>query len=530
MFGKGNAASIMAGEGSNSVISIDMCRCIEQVEPNKRRLLHDKLPDVIKGIYIKWPALQKYESDIMGNQAFRLEECLCNIAIKDCEVFGGVDEICIKFTDREVHMLVFKNSDLLEVYKAAISGGKGVEIQSRNEGNIVIMKENLSFDEMTSDSYRRTYYICVECGLNIKRGETIPSKMRVYTPVTLNDNKLMTPIVVRDNGVIETTGNVIVEAVVPILANGVKEVVIKGTGCLSLVSTGEMQPCIGTMTSTGMSYGRWSPSGERPPERIVVDGVTVVCKSLVENFTLGRYGTDEVPEIVLKNNGKIICPEVEGERIVTRQAKAPEGSTKISTKMEYGILRPGMLTADLINPEVKKYMEELPEHMCRFVSVKTQPENIKEAIRLYKMNNKLDLSLVLDGTKTLAHASTVTLLNNLELYSSREFTLESNKISYLADHFTDRQRIAIEDENIVVENIVACIIIAVHDTLGNSISDYDYEILYEMIPAYFFNGWVRGDKAASVIAYINENTNIRKLVGKIRKYIRIDDIIKELNL
>lgn len=160
-------------------------------------------------------------------------------------------------------------------------------------------------------------------------------------------------VATEDNNIIHINGDVTLEDEVPVVCNGV--VRIEGTpdSVLHLVANSERQPCIGAKTHTGMSYGRWSPSGICPV-RIEIDGCTVTCESKVLNFTIGKYGTNDMPEIVLLNDAKLICPEMDGERVITYQATAPEGSTKISESMQYGIRRAGQTDWDLFSEEKEK--------------------------------------------------------------------------------------------------------------------------------------------------------------------------------
>lgn len=61
-----------------------------------------------------------------------------------------------------------------------------------------------------------------------------------------------------ENPILEVNGNVRVAAENPIIADA-EVITIKGSGILNLIATEGMQPCIGSRTYTGMSYGRWSP-------------------------------------------------------------------------------------------------------------------------------------------------------------------------------------------------------------------------------------------------------------------------------
>lgn len=123
----------------------------------------------------------------------------------------------------------------------------------------------------------------------------------------------------------------------PLQASGV--LTITGSGTLTLTG-GYMQACIGTETHTGMSFGRWEPGRDEPLEKIIVDGVRVICKSKVPNFSLGSYGKYENPDIDCINGGSIVCPEVKGMRVMMQAGNENLcGSTKRSKSAEYVIVK-----------------------------------------------------------------------------------------------------------------------------------------------------------------------------------------------
>ena len=112
----------------------------------------------------------------------------------------------------------------------------------------------------------------------------------------------------------------------PLQATGT--LTIKGSGSLTIDCFGKMQPCIGTMTCTGLSFGRWEP-GRGELDKIIIDGVKVVCHNGVRSFSLGSYGKSYVPVIECVNGGSISCPEVTGRRVMKKSGAADLiGSTK----------------------------------------------------------------------------------------------------------------------------------------------------------------------------------------------------------
>lgn len=130
------------------------------------------------------------------------------------------------------------------------------------------------------------------------------------------------------DGVIESHGNSTIISDDCVIS-GSGSLTIKGDGTLTLKCTSDMQPCIGIHTHTGMSYGRWCPGSDSPINYITVDGVKVICESSVPNFSIGAYGTDQMPEIHCINGGSLICPETKGRRLMTRSGDEDLcGSTK----------------------------------------------------------------------------------------------------------------------------------------------------------------------------------------------------------
>lgn len=140
------------------------------------------------------------------------------------------------------------------------------------------------------------------------------------------------------DGVIEVAGDSTIEYNgCAIRASG--SLRICGAGTLRVISKSNTQPCIGSETNDSMSYGRWSPSSDEPLNSITIDGVHVICESAVPNFSLGVYGTIQLPEIHYLNGGTLECPETTGERLLIKSgAEDLYGSTKRSELAKYVIL------------------------------------------------------------------------------------------------------------------------------------------------------------------------------------------------
>lgn len=153
--------------------------------------------------------------------------------------------------------------------------------------------------------------------------------------IKFNDLHLTNAYKAGNDATVEVSGDSsIISAGCPLQASGI--LTIKGSGTLTIECTESMQACIGTETHTGMSYGRWEPGIDKPLKNIIIDGVHVICKSKVENFSLGSYGESSQPVIEYLNGGSIDCPENNGYRIMVRSgAEGLCGSTKRECSAKY---------------------------------------------------------------------------------------------------------------------------------------------------------------------------------------------------
>lgn len=107
----------------------------------------------------------------------------------------------------------------------------------------------------------------------------------------------------------------------------------KDNDILTITTNSWRQPCIGSKTNDGLSYGRWSFGSYAGDLRIVVRNCTVICKSKNPDFSIGTYGHEKVPEIVLEG-GVLDCPEVNGRSMVYSMI-CEESSTKFATDPRY---------------------------------------------------------------------------------------------------------------------------------------------------------------------------------------------------
>ena len=116
------------------------------------------------------------------------------------------------------------------------------------------------------------------------------------------------------------------------------ELIIRGNNTRLYLKGCDRQPCIGPRTNDNLSYGRW----ERSVcifHKLILDNVHVVCEPFVKNFSIGTYGAEEVPEIVLLNGATIDCPEVKGTRVMTLSGlEGIYGSTKAYNPAVYDLV------------------------------------------------------------------------------------------------------------------------------------------------------------------------------------------------
>lgn len=248
--------------------------------------------------------------------------------------FKPVNEIVItnkKFTDKPIFTLQVFRCDKISKHLSS-----DIDIVDTNDDYLLIREYNQSrFESITEGS--SIFKLIINPNLDFENLSKIPKGFKLKSDIGFNnDLTINNTIVCKDDAVIEINSNVEIAAELPIDITSCNQLTIKGNGHLTLIP-GYQQPCIGSLTHTGMSYGRWSPGPKVKCKKIIIDGCTVDCLTKVDCFSIGRYGTNEMVEIELVNGGSIDCPEAYGERYVEYQASPPYGSTKISESMQYAI-------------------------------------------------------------------------------------------------------------------------------------------------------------------------------------------------
>ena len=351
-------------------------------------------------------ALREYKSEAMFSSEDCISVglsrvCLYTKLIKNC-INGHIfdyDTITLEYADCErENGSREKRQFVIQVYEGCLSG-----IEDKLGRRINQVSSSLIFTEQGGESNIVKSYIILKLGTRLFEGlSEIPNICEYLTPdVVLQDtiSHVGYWVGADSSSTISIKGNVTIEDEVPINTN--RQVTIVGPvgSKLTLINTESQQPCIGARTNTGMSYGRWCPGGSCPKE-IVIDGVEVVCQSKVEGFSIGQYGSNDMPKITLLNGGKLICPEMEGERIVAYQAEAPQGSTKISALMKYKIIHLGDTPDKLLSEGQKKILQEICEYDPKYVkeiTFKTSTKGLEKALELLELSQTINVSELIKG-------------------------------------------------------------------------------------------------------------------------------------
>lgn len=276
------------------------------------------------------------------NPVYHIKDIILSIIRVNVESFRKYTGIYVtnkKWTDKVLFSIkIYSKRNLSEIadFQDDISGSITYfnhDVVLKREGSTYFIKNNKK--RVLSDAF--ISYDTVE---DFDKLPIYPRGIAYSAPIYFKDAIVIERVYCnQENSIITVEGSVALsykEAPIQLLRD-CKTLIINGSGELIIRTTEERQPCIGCVTYTGMSYGRWSPGVQPNCEKIIIDGAKVICESLVDNFTIGQYGTNYCPVIECINGGSIECPEVKGERYIEYQAKAPSGSTKISEDMKYNI-------------------------------------------------------------------------------------------------------------------------------------------------------------------------------------------------
>lgn len=344
-----NAINIMNGsealeELTDTDLVIDMSDYYENWTPSSSTSMNEKnLYDYFYSVVscVDKEEIRKHFEEHF-NPVFRIQDIVLSIIKANIESFRGYTGIYItnkKWTGTVLFgVKIYDKPNLSEIadftdsYEGQFTRFNH-DVVLKREGNTYFIKNNKK--RILCDAF--LLYDTIEDFNNLP---VYPRGQAYNTPISLKDASLLDRICCnQENSVISVEGRVRMAcegAPIELLKN-CKTLTINGNGELIIRTKDYHQPCIGCATYTGMSYGRWSPGVKPNCEKIIIDGVKVVCESLVDNFTIGHYGTNYCPVIECINGGSIECPEVRGKRYIEYQATAPSGSTKISEHMKYGL-------------------------------------------------------------------------------------------------------------------------------------------------------------------------------------------------
>lgn len=307
----------------------------------------------------------------------------------------------------------------------------------------------------------------------------------VYLNLLINDDfTIISKPLLAVNGQLEIMSNYIVDCEVPIHTDRDESINISGNGKV-LLAAGVMQPCIGERTHTGMSYGRWAPVEGVHLKSINISGdIEIYCLPSEDNFSIGAYNYEEVPEINIAGNAKLIAPEMEGKRVLLKGVPQPDGSTKFSGSAVYGILKEGADESSLFS---KEQLEELDKIEPLFPGARSickptaDASTLRRALLLLEANPEVDITPMLQKEnkwKLMQLTGCVVLGLDPEIAAYSELKYEVFKIECLCG----RRGIDFNAEN-CTDVLIAKL---KEEYSGRPLTDWDYRVLYESIPAYFF--------------------------------------------
>lgn len=323
-------------------IVIDLSNFFEYYNPDSMKAKNtDGLYDLVndKLSFINENILSETLNKAFNFNAANLPYILKELVKTYPNEFSSIRELVVtntKFTDKTMFKAVVEHDKLLSEI-GDFSDEYMCKVVSRVKSTLVVSKTVLGKDMPIRLDDSHVYYIYMNIVLDLDNIKDVPKGLMLTTPITLHNNVIHETIrATEGTAIITLNGDTTIDCNLPIDVTGCETLIIKGEGTLTLES-GEHQPCIGSKTDTGLSYGRWSLGKEFKCKRICISGVNVILNPGVPYFTIGRYGTNEMIDIEVWNGGRINAPELTGQRVIVQQALPPIGSTKISESMVYGI-------------------------------------------------------------------------------------------------------------------------------------------------------------------------------------------------
>lgn len=327
----------------------------------------------------------------------------------------------------------------------------------------------------------------------------IPYHAKFYSGMVLKDCKVYSSFVASEENhdTLMIDGKVTIITDNPIVAYD--HVKISGVPGSKLILSGMSpnQPCIGSVTNTRLSYGRWEPAIKCPKE-IVVDNVTVECQSANPVFSIGAYDWEEVPKVVCIDGGKLICPEMEGIRILRKHGTCPRGSTKRISYPVYEIIGKEDTPLNSLSEECKSILHEIDEVVVGYdkdVTYKTTERCLAMALELLRINNSLNVGTIVAGVPEtqlfMYRTAAVLRMSNMSVNIGEEFAFELSKLAWVTKKFYDS---TVEPHVKYNWNLMYFL------KEKFECSEYLTNVLYELIPSYDHN--FTGLKGSDVDAYL----------------------------
>lgn len=404
-------------------------------------------------------------------------------------------KIVIRSNGKMSEFLIF--DDCKSISKVPITFSAGATLKIR-----YIDFKICAFESIKESDQRLTksvYYV-LHTNASLYDGlKDIPHHAKFYSGMVLKDCKVYSSFVASEenHNTLMIDGNVTIIADNPIIAyDHVKISGVPGSK-LTLIGMRHGQPCIGTVTNTGLSYGRWEPP-IRCTKEIVIENITVECQSNDAAFSIGAYDWEEVPKIVCINGGKLICPETEGTRVLRKHGTCPNGSTKRISYPVYEIIGKEDTPLNSLSEECKSILHEIDEVVVRYdkdVTYKTTERCLAMALELLRINNSLNVGTIVAGVPEtqlfMYRTAAVLRMSNMYVNIGEEFAFELSKLAWVTKKFYDS---TVEPHVKYNWNLMYFL------KEKFECSEYLTNVLYELIPSYDHN--FTGLKGSDVDAYL----------------------------
>ena len=255
----------------------------------------------------------------------------------------------------------------------------------------------------------------------------------------------------------------------------------------------ERQPVIGPKTNDNLSYGRYElPRGTF--NKFIIDNCDVTLETeAVDNFTIGEYGSEKVPEIELIGDAILNCPETTGKRMMKVGPEPLQGSTKHSRSCQYIIWTASSCAEDFLSDEMKEYrreMDKLNPDMSNFVGLHTLENRMKSALELLRIKSDLDVSKLLIHDYNYRNSGII--MGCIVLGLSEDCCNASNEIFYEIlrwKELAERYNIKYNEEkrDAFISTSKAIMKQLFKGRKFDSLTAWEKRVIYELIPVYEFN-------------------------------------------